>query len=83
MPSQINVLYLPLESMPFKASKTVFSKLLEVADVASLSREDRLRYDEALKHYRDYHNCLDYAEEKGIQKGMQKGRKKDSRLFGK
>ena len=40
-----------LERMPFKAKKAVFDKLLEVADVANLSKEERIQYDEALKRY--------------------------------
>ena len=62
-----------LERMPFKARKAVFDKLLEVADVANLSKDERVLYDEALKRYRDYKNTIDYAEEKGIEKGMEKG----------
>ena len=60
-----------LERMPFKARKAVFDKLLEVADVANLSKEERIQYDEALKRYRDYKNTIDYAEEKGILKGKE------------
>ena len=62
-----------LERMPFKARKAVFDKLLEVADVASLSKDERILYDEALKRYRDYKNTIDYAEEKGIEKGLERG----------
>ena len=60
-----------LERMPFKAKKAVFDKLLEVADVANISKEERIQYDEALKRYRDYKNTIDYAEEKGILKGKE------------
>lgn len=62
-----------LERMPFKARKAVFDKLLEVADVANLSKDERVQYDEALKRYRDYKNTIDYAEERGIEKGIEKG----------
>lgn len=65
-----------LERMPFKARKAVFDKLLEVADVANLSKEERVLYDEALKRYRDYKNTIDYAEEKGIEKGIKIGEAK-------
>ena len=65
-----------LERMPFKARKAVFDKLLEVADVASLSKDERILYDEALKRYRDYKNTVDYAEEKGIEKGIEIGKAK-------
>lgn len=65
-----------LERMPFKARKAVFDKLLEVADVANLSKDERVLYDEALKRYRDYKNTIDYAEEKGIEKGIKIGEAK-------
>ena len=65
-----------LERMPFKARKAVFDKLLEVADVANLSKDERILYDEALKRYRDYKNTVDYAEEKGIEKGIEIGKAK-------
>lgn len=35
--------------MPFKAKKAVFMKLEEIVDIASLSKEDRMKYDEAIK----------------------------------
>lgn len=63
-----------LERMPFKARKAVFDKLLEVADVANLSKDERVQYDEALKRYRDYKNTIDYAEERGIAKGLNEGK---------
>ena len=54
-----------LERMPERLRKSVFERLLEVADVASLTKEERVLYDEALKRYRDYKNTVEYAEEKG------------------
>ena len=65
-----------LERMPFKAQKAVFDKLLEVADVANLSKDERVLYDEALKRYRDYKNTIDYAEERGLEKGLKIGEEK-------
>ena len=62
-----------LDRMPFKAQKAVFDKLLEVADVPNLSKDERVLYDEALKRYRDYKNTIDYAEERGIEKGRKEG----------
>ena len=60
-----------LERMPERLRKSVFERLLEVADVASLTKEERVLYDEALKRYRDYKNTVEYAEEKGIKKGIE------------
>ena len=68
-----------LERMPFKARKAVFDKLLEVADVANLSKDERVLYDEALKRYRDYKNTIDYAEERGLAKGLIKGKAEEQR----
>ena len=65
-----------LDRMPFKAQKAVFDKLLEVADVANLSKDERVLYDEALKRYRDYKNTIDYAEERGLEKGLKIGEEK-------
>ena len=70
-----------LDRMPFKARKAVFDKLLEVADVANLSKDERILYDEALKRYRDYKNTIDYAEEKGVEKGIKIGKTEEQRLI--
>ena len=70
-----------LERMPFKARKAVFDKLLEVADVANLSKDERILYDEALKRYRDYKNTIDYAEEKGVEKGIKIDKTEEQRLI--
>ena len=67
-----------LDRMPFEAQKAVFKKLLDVADVESLSPEERYRYDETLKAYRDYVNTIASAErisrEKGFAEGEAKGK---------
>ena len=50
--------------LPFKARKAVFEKLEDIADVASMSPEDRERYDNSVKVYRDYLVTMDAAEQK-------------------
>lgn len=62
-----------LKRMPFKARKAVFEKLEDIADVASMSPEDRERYDNSVKVYRDYLVTMDAAEQKGIKEGLEKG----------
>ena len=70
------------EKIPEYAPKSVFGKILEVADVASLNEEERWEYDQALKHYRDYNNTLhtsyrqgkEEGEAIGLAKGLEKGR---------
>ncbi len=59
--------------LPFKARKAVFEKLEDIADVASMSPEDRERYDNSVKVYRDYLVTMDAAEQKGMKEGMEKG----------
>lgn len=42
-----------LQRLPKALQSSVFNRLAEIADVASLSREERVQYDYALKKYRD------------------------------
>ena len=64
-----------LKRMPFKARKAVFQKLEELADVASLSTEERERYDNSVRVYRDYLATMDSAKEEGRYEGREEGRK--------
>jgi len=68
-----------LKRMPFKAQKSVFTKLEEIADLTQLSREDRMKYDKALKVYRDDYAVMECAKkegrDEGITEGMEKGMK--------
>lgn len=58
-----------LQRLPFKARKSVFEKLEEIVDLASLSKEDRMKYDESIKVYRDNLATEAYAIEKGREQG--------------
>jgi predicted transposase/invertase (TIGR01784 family) len=66
------------KEIPEYAPKSVFGKILEVANVASLSPEERLEYDQALKHYRDYNNTMHtqyrQGKEEGLAEGLAKGK---------
>ena len=42
-----------LKRMPWLAQEAVFQRLESVADVASLTKQERLAYDESLRKYRD------------------------------
>jgi predicted transposase/invertase (TIGR01784 family) len=52
----------------------VFQRLAEVAEVSKLSKEDRQKYDHALKRYRDTLNAMTGAEIKGREEGREEGR---------
>ena len=53
--------------------KETFLNVLDDADLASLSRENKAQYEAKLKSYRDNRACLDYAIEEGILQGIAKG----------
>ena len=38
-----------LQRLPFKARKAVFEKLEQIVDIAAMSKEDRMKYDESIK----------------------------------
>ncbi len=59
-----------LKRLPFKARKAVFQKLEKIVDIASLTKEEREKYDESIKVYRDHLATLAYAEQKGRQEGI-------------
>ena len=59
-----------LKRLPFKARKAVFQKLEKIVDIASLSKEEREKYDESIKVYRDHLATLAYAEQKGKREGV-------------
>jgi len=47
-----------LNRLPWMAKSAVFRRLAEVAEVSALSKEERIKYDHALKVYRDSINGL-------------------------
>ena len=62
-----------LERMPWAAQNAVFRRLAEVAEVSALSKEERIKYDRALKRYRDTYNAMTGAEQKGRAEGRAEG----------
>ena len=58
-----------LSRLPWAAQSAVFKKLESIADVGALSRAERLKYDEALKKYRDTISVLEGARMEGREEG--------------
>ena len=58
-----------LQRLPFKARKAVFEKLEQIVDIAGLSKEDRLKYDESIKVYRDQLAVMEYERLQGEARG--------------
>ena len=57
-----------LQRLPFKARKAVFEKLEQIVDIATMSKEDRMKYDESIKVYRDQLAMMEYERRKGEAK---------------
>ena len=62
-----------IKRLPWAAQNSVFQKLAEIADVSSLTKEERLYYDVALRKYRDTLCVLESAEQRGLKKGREEG----------
>lgn len=62
-----------LKRMPWMLQDQVFKKLSEIAEVASLSKEEREQYDESLRHYRDTLAVMEGQYLEGEKKGHAEG----------
>lgn len=54
-----------LDRMPWTAKDSVFQKLAEITEVSNMSKEERIKYDSSLRHYRDTISVLQGAVEEG------------------
>ena len=62
-----------LERMPWLAKDAVFQRLASIAEVAALSKEDREKYDESLRKYRDTISVMEGQFQEGREKGLVEG----------
>ena len=53
-------------SIAFAQQHKIFKRLEAVTNYANLDKAQRLAYDEDLKIYRDFQNCMDFKLEEGI-----------------
>ena len=53
-----------LPRLPFKACNAVFQKLEQIVDIAAMSKEDRMKYDESIKVYRDQLAVMEFERQK-------------------
>ena len=63
-----------LEKMPFEAQHKIFTRLAEIADSKTLTKEEQEKYDNSMMVMWDNYAVYKHAEEKGIIKGEAKGR---------
>ena len=52
-----------------QGTKDLFYKVLDTADLASLTDKERMRYESDLKNYMDTMSCIEFAEYKGKKEG--------------
>ena len=63
-----------LSRLPWAAQSAVFKKLESIADVGAMTRDERLKYDVALKKYRDTISVFEGARLEGHEQGLLEGR---------
>ena len=63
-----------LQRMPWAAQDSVFMKLAEIAEVSALSKEERVKYDDSLRKFRDTLVVMEGQFMEGEAKGLAKGR---------
>lgn len=63
-----------MNSIAFAQQHKIFKRLESVTNYANLDKAQRLAYDEDLKIYRDFQNCMDFKLEEGFKKGRAEGR---------
>ena len=62
-----------LNEIPWREQEELFEEISKVASVEALSEEERNRYDDALRNYRDSLAVRRAA----VREGMEKGRKEE------
>ena len=63
-----------LNRMPFTRN-AVFERLAKIMDIASLSKEERDKYDATIDAYRNHLAVMDFATKEATRKGMKEGMK--------
>ena len=70
-----------LNRMPWAAQDSVFQKLASIAEVASLSKQERQLYDESLRQYRDTLVVMEGQYLEGEEKGRAEGKQEVARMM--
>ena len=69
------------DDMPTVFEDDVIARGFTLAELYAMSQEERQRYDDELKHYRDALNMLQTAQDEGIEKGREAGREAERRAL--
>ena len=60
---------------PERLRDRIFTKLFDVAELAQLDDEDRIKYIKSMNTERDTYNQIEYARETGREEGLEEGHK--------
>jgi predicted transposase/invertase (TIGR01784 family) len=63
-----------LQNRPPALQERVFQKLFEAAEIAKFTPDEKTRYEESLKYYRDLKNVVDHSFEEGKAEGIEEGK---------
>ncbi len=63
-----------LENRPAKLKERIFQRLFEAAEIAKYNPEEKIKYEQSIKVYRDLKNSIDTAFDDGVIKGETKVR---------
>ena len=59
-----------LQNRPQGLQERVFQKLFEAAEIAKFTPDEKTKYEESLKYYRDLKNVVDTSFDEGKAEGM-------------
>ena len=62
-----------LNRLPWTAKDPIFERLAQISEISALTRDERIKYDAAIRYYRDNAHALEDAEEVGERKGWKIG----------
>ena len=68
-----------LNRLPWAAQNSVFQQLAEIGEVSAMTKEERIKYDGALKRYRDTLNAMQGAEQKGRAEGIETANRENAK----
>ena len=68
-----------LSRLPWAAQSAVFKKLESIADVGAMSRDERLKYDESLRKYRDTISVVEGVRMEGRMEGQRNEKMENAR----
>ena len=66
-----------------QATKDLFYKVLDTANVGELPENDRIRYESNLKNYMDTMSCIKFAAETGREEGRAEGKAEEKTTIAK